>query len=466
MTDAIQYFQKQEKIYPKRVWGTFRKLKWAIMLLAFAVYYLTPFLRWDRGPHVPDQAVLIDMAGRRLYFFGIEIWPQEVYFLVGILILAAVGLFFLTSLLGRVWCGYLCFQTIWADLFVWVERIVQGDRNQRKKLDESQWTWEKIRKKGLTHAIWLIIGLFTGGAWVLYFNDAPTLMENILHFDIPVDVLIWILAFTLSTYVMAGLAREQVCIYMCPYSRFQSAMFDKDTLIIGYDENRGEPRGKYKKSGNATGCVDCTLCVQACPMGIDIRNGLQYECIACGLCIDACNTVMDKLHEPRGLIRYDTTNNIAARAEGRPETPHILRPRTFWYIGILSTVCAVMLFALLQRTPLELHVLHDRNPVFVTLSNGSIRNGYQIKILNKTHEDRTYRLALEGLQNAQIRVDGVGTLKTSSLPVFADSVGQFRVFVTAPKQIDFRHTVIFTITDNQNDERDKIASLFISAKEQ
>lgn len=464
MSATIQYFQKQEKIYPKRVWGTFRKLKWAVMALAFAVYYFTPFIRWDRGPHAPDQAVLIDMAGHRLYFFGIEIWPQEVYYLVGILILAAVGMFFVTALLGRVWCGYFCFQTIWTDLFVWVERIVQGDRNARKKLDESPWSFEKIRKKALTHLIWLVIGLFTGGAWVLYFNDAPTLMEDIWHFDVRMDVLGWIIALTLSTYVMAGLAREQVCVYMCPYSRFQSAMFDKDTLIIGYDPARGEPRGKYHKSDKPTGCIDCSLCVQVCPMGIDIRDGLQYECIACGLCIDACDGVMDKLSEPRGMIRYDTLHNVAARAEGRKENPHFLRPRTFWYMGILSVVCGLMLFSLMNRSVLELHVLHDRNPLFVLLSDGEMRNGYQVKILNKTHDDRTYALSLEGLDGASIRLEGVGELNPSRLPVYADSVGQFRVFVTAPKPAEGRREITFAVKDTQNGMTDTIESVFISER--
>jgi cytochrome c oxidase accessory protein FixG len=464
MTDAIQYFEKQQKIYPKRVWGTFRKLKWAVMALAFAVYYLTPFLRWERGPHVPDQAILIDMANHRLYFFAIEIWPQEVYYLVGILVLAAVGMFFVTSLLGRVWCGYFCFQTIWTDLFVWVERIVQGDRNARKKIDESPWNFTKLRKKLLTHIIWLVISAFTGGAWVLYFNDAPTLMEDILHLSVPLDVLGWIIALTISTYIMAGLAREQVCVYMCPYSRFQSAMFDKDTLIIGYDPARGEPRGKYHKSDKPTPCIDCSLCVQVCPMGIDIRDGLQYECIACGLCIDACDSVMDKLQEPRKMIRYDSLNNISARAEGRQENPHFLRPRTFWYAGIMSVVIAMMLVTLLNRSLLELHVLHDRNPLFVMLSDGQIRNGYQLKILNKTHEDRTYSLTLQGLQGAQIRLEGVGTLETENMPVFAESVGQFRVFVTAPKPAGGRQEIIFSIRDTQSGATDQLTSIFLSEK--
>ena len=233
----MQLFAKQERIYPRRVWGRYRKIKWVAMVLLLGIYYLTPWLRWDRGPYAPSQAILIDLTHTRAYFFGLEIWPQEVYYITGILILAAVGLFFVTSLFGRVWCGYACPQTVWTDLFVWVERIVQGDRNARKKLDESPWTFEKIRKKTLTHIIWLLIGLCTGGAWVFYFNDAPTLIDQMKHLNVPWSVGGWILGLTFSTYMMAGFAREQVCTYMCPYARFQSAMFDKDTLIISYDEN-------------------------------------------------------------------------------------------------------------------------------------------------------------------------------------------------------------------------------------
>jgi cytochrome c oxidase accessory protein FixG len=377
MPDSIQFFKKQEKIYPRRVWGKFRKLKWVAMITLLAIYYGAPWLRWYRGRQSPDQAILIDLVHTRAYFFGIEIWPQEVYYLTGILILAAVGLFFVTSLFGRVWCGYACPQTVWTDLFVWVERIVQGDRNARKKLDESPWTFEKIRKKTLTHCIWIGIGLCTGGAWVFYFNDAPTLLDQIVHFDVPWSVGSWILGLTFSTYLMAGFAREQVCTYMCPYARFQSAMFDKDTLIIAYDEQRGETRGKHKAGDTWEGrghCIDCDSCVVVCPMGIDIREGLQMECIACGLCVDACDNVMDKIGLPKGLIRYDTESK-------KPFNP--LRPRTFWYGGIISLVGCLMLYSLLTRSPLELSITHDRNPLFVTLSHGEVRNGYTITIINK-----------------------------------------------------------------------------------
>lgn len=379
MDAPIQLFKKQTKIYPRRVWGKFRKLKWVAMVTLLAIYYGAPWLRWDRGANAPDQAILIDLNHTRAYFFGIEIWPQEVYYITGILILAAVGLFFVTSLFGRVWCGYACPQTVWTDLFVWVERIVQGDRNARKKLDESSWTLEKIRKKGLTHMVWLLIGLCTGGAWVFYFNDTPTLLDQIAHFDVPWSVGSWILGLTFSTYLMAGFAREQVCTYMCPYARFQSAMFDKDTLIIAYDETRGEPRGKHKAGDSWEGkgqCIDCDSCVLVCPMGIDIRQGLQMECIACGLCVDACDNVMEKIGLPKGLIRYDTES----KKKFNP-----LRLRTFWYGGIIALVGCLMLYSLLTRSPLEMNVTHDRNPLFVKLSDGSIRNGYNITIINKHH---------------------------------------------------------------------------------
>lgn len=467
--EKIQYFQKEPKVYPKRTWGRYRKLKWLVMILTLGIYYLAPFLRWDRGPNAPDQAILIDMVNRRGYFFFIEIWPQEVYYLTGILILAAVALFFATSLAGRVWCGYTCPQTVWTDLFVWVERIVQGDRNARKKLDESPWGLKKIYQKTLTHIIWLIIGLFTGGAWVFYFNDAPTLLEQITHFDIPWSVGGWIIALTFSTYLMAGFARQQVCKYMCPYARFQSAMFDRDTLIIGYDEKRGEPRGKFKdKAEKGYGdCIDCSLCVQVCPMGIDIREGLQYECIACGLCIDACNGVMEKVGLPKGLIRYDTTINQEARDVGKSVPgfwAHIFRPRTFYYTAIMAIVGGIMLYSLIHRSPLELHILHDRNPLFVKLSDGSIRNGYDIKILNKTHEDRTYKLTLDGLQTPKLHLQGAGEIDASSLPVFADSIGHFRLFVTADKQSEKRREITFTIEENETRTKDKVESVFISQK--
>ncbi len=464
--ETIQYFAKQEKVYPKRVWGKYRKIKWIVMVVTLGIYYLTPFLRWDRGPNAPDQAVLIDLQNARAYWFWIEIWPQEVYILSGILILSAIALFFVTSMLGRVWCGYTCPQTVWTDLFVWVERIVQGDRNARKKLQEGPWTWKKIWKLALTHAIWIVIGLCTGGAFVLYFNDAPTLLHNIAHLDVSTKVLGFVFGLTFSTYLMAGFAREQVCTFMCPYARFQSAMFDKDTLIIGYDEKRGEPRGKHKKGESWEGrghCIDCTACVQVCPTGIDIRDGLQMECIACGLCVDACNNIMDKVGLERGLIRYDTTNHMEAEVKGGDEKFKFLRIRTLYYAVIMSIVGGIMLYALVNRSSLDLHVLRDRNPLFVQLSSGEIRNGYVIKILNKTHENREYKIEVSGLENAELWVKAAGDTDTQNLYVPADGVGTYHVFVKADIPPAEPRKVTFTLSDGE--VTDSYESVFITRRQ-
>ena len=466
-TQDAQYFAKQEKIYPKRVWGKYRKLKWLAMIITLGIYYLTPFLRWNRGPNAPDQAVLIDLNNAKAYWFWIEIWPQEVYILTGILILAAIGLFFVTSMFGRVWCGYFCPQTVWTDLFVWVERIVQGDRNARKKLHDSKWTFDKIKKIGLTHFIWLVIAWATAGSFVLYFNDAPTLVRSFFEFNVSPTVFAFIIGLTFSTYLMAGFAREQVCTYMCPYARFQSAMFDKDTLIIGYDEKRGEPRGKHKKGDsweNRGHCIDCTACVQVCPMGIDIRDGLQMECIACGLCVDACNNIMDKVDLPRGLIRYDTSNHMAAEVKGGKEKFKFLRIRTFYYVAILSIVGFTMLYSLITRSELELHVLHDRNPVFVQLSNGEIRNGYVLKILNKTHDNNTYKISVSGIDNPKIDVKGAGRMNKNSLYVPADSVGSYHLYLSANLEPSKRRDIIFTLVDETGKLSSSYDSVFVTQK--
>ncbi|MCB9987288.1 MAG: cytochrome c oxidase accessory protein CcoG [Rhodospirillales bacterium] len=466
----LESFAKQQKVYPKSIWGRFRRLKWAVLALLLGLYYLAPFVRWDRGPNAPGQAILIDMPHRRAYWFWIEIWPQEVYILTGILIVSAVALFFVTSLFGRVWCGYLCPQTVWTDLYIWVEKQIQGDRNARMRLQEGPWTFERIFKTGLTHLIWLLIALMTGGAFVLYFTDAPTLVQNMLHFDVSTTTLGFILGLTFSTYLMAGFAREQVCTYMCPYARFQSAMFDKDTLIIGYDAKRGEPRGSFKKGASWEGrghCIDCTQCVQVCPMGIDIRNGLQMECIACGLCIDACDNIMDKMNLPRGLIRYDTQHSMdTAAATGQPAKGfHLWRMRTLYYTLILAVVCGLILSALVLRSPLDLHVLHDRNPRFVQLSSGEIRNGYEIKILNKTHADRVYSIGVSGLENAQISVNATEGAGADHLNVPADSVGNFRVSVSSDVKPGPARKITFHLEDQTHTLQIDKDSMFVSERE-
>lgn len=465
----LEYFGKQEKIYPKRVWGKYRKLKWVAMAVTLGIYYATPFIRWDRGPYAPDQAVLIDLPARKAYWFWIEIWPQEVYILTGILILAAICLFFVTSLLGRVWCGYFCPQTVWTDLYVWVERIVQGDRTARKKLQEGPWTWEKFYKLGVTHFFWIVIAWCTAGSFVLYFNDAPSLVLSFLDFNVSSTVLYFIAGLTFSTYLMAGFAREQVCIYMCPYARFQSAMFDKDTLIIGYDTQRGEPRGKHKAGASWEGhghCIDCTACVQVCPMGIDIRNGLQMECIACGLCVDACDNVMDKIDLPRGLIRYDTTNHMDAQVKGGNEKFRFLRLRTVYYATVITLVGCIMLYALIFRKPVELHILHDRNPLFVQLSDGRIRNGYTLKILNKTHMPKTYMLSLKDFPDSEITVKAAGNAEASNLHVSPSGIASYHIQVSSMVDGSEPKEITFILSDTEdNSIVSEYDSIFITRRE-
>ena len=451
--EGITYFASREKIHPKKVKGRYRRLKWLVMLATLSIYYLAPLLRWDRGPNAPDQAILIDLPARRAYWFFIEIWPQEVYYLTAILIFAAIALFFATSVLGRVWCGYLCPQTVWTDLFVTVEQWVQGDRAARLRLDKSPLSFEKIWKKALTHFLWLLIGLSTAGAFVFYFNDAPQLWADILALKISPTILGFVGALTFSTYVMAGYSREQVCTYMCPYARFQSAMFDKDTLIIGYDETRGEPRGKHKAGTsweNRGHCIDCTACVQVCPMGIDIRNGLQMECIACGLCVDACNDIMDKVDLPRGLIRYDTERRIESKLSAQATKIRILRPRTYYYTAILCLVAGLVIYGQITRKPVDLHVMHSRNPLLVRLSNGDIRNSYDIKILNKAHADGNFTLAIENFPDAKIDINKAGHDSSAILHVPADSVGTFKIFVTAKPQSFSSEDIDFILVEKDS----------------
>lgn len=473
MSDNVTFFEAQKRIYPRDIWGRYRKLKWLAMAVLLAIYYFTPWIRWDRGPHAPDQAILIDMPARRAYFFFIEIWPQEVFYITGILVMAAIGLFFATSILGRVWCGYACPQTVWTDLFVKVEHFLQGDRNERMKRDQGGWTFDRLWRKAATHIIWLFIGLCTGGAWVFYFTDAPTLADQMMHGEVPFSTLSWIFGLTASTYIMAGYAREQVCTYMCPYARFQSAMFDRDTLIIGYDSNRGEPRGPHKAGDSWEGrghCVNCSQCVVVCPMGIDIRNGLQMQCISCGLCVDACNAVMDKVGLPHGLVRYDTERNqenrLAAQKHSLPyhDTLRLIRPRTIYYTLILAVVGTLMLFALLTREPFDLHILHDRNPLFVHLSNGSVRNSYTMKILNKTHDDHSFTLSMDGLPEGDFTIEGAGTPDPQHLDVLADSVGQFRILISVPPaSVHFdRKDITFTLRDNATQHKTVTRSMFVT----
>jgi len=421
------------KVHPQRITGRFRTIKWSALGLLLGIYYLVPWLRWDRGPGAPDQAVLIDMPGRRAYFFWIEIWPQEVYYLAGVLILGAIGLFFATSLLGRVWCGFTCPQTVWTDLFMLVERWVEGDRNRRMRLDRDPWSARKVGLKLAKHALWLLIALATGGAWVMYFNDAPTLVRNIATLNATTTQLGFIGLFTATTYVLAGWAREQVCIYMCPWPRFQSAMFDEHSMLITYETWRGEPRGKLKQSSDTQSklgdCIDCGLCVHVCPTGIDIRNGQQLACIGCALCVDACNQVMSKIGRPQNLITYDSLYSQAERAGGRKPQRRWARPRTILYGSIMTLVAVIMIVGLSLRQRYEVNLIADRAPLFVRLADGSIQNGYSLKVLNMLREPARFAISIDGLDGASGKLIGA---KGLNLAVAPDSIGVGRLLVAAP----------------------------------
>jgi cytochrome c oxidase accessory protein FixG len=422
------------KVYPKLGKGNFRNIKWAVMLVTLGIYYVLPWIRWERGAGLPDQMFLIDFANQRLMFGPVQIWAQEFYYVTGLLIVSALGLFLVTALAGRVWCGYACPQTVWTDLMVAVERFWQGDRNQHMRLDQGPWTFEKVWKKTATHISWLVIALATGGALVFYFRDAPTLALEFLNGTAPSTAYAFLAIFTGTTYLLGGIAREQVCIYMCPWPRIQGAMLDRDSLLVSYRDLRGEPRGAHKKGQTWDGrgdCIDCKACVAVCPMGIDIRNGSQLECIQCALCIDACNDIMDKVGRPRGLIAYTTERNQASRTAGPRDGLKLIRTRTVLYSGLIAFVLGIMLYGLISRSDMGITVQPDRNPLFVRLSDGGIRNAYTVKVANKTLEARKFRIEITGLEGLKVSAAGIDSPEVV-VEVSPSDVHALRVFATLP----------------------------------
>jgi cytochrome c oxidase accessory protein FixG len=451
------------RVYPKAVRGPVRRLKWAILIGCLTIYYLLPWLRWDRGPGRPHQALLLDLANERFYLFNLELWPQDIYFLTGLLIMAAVGLFLVTSLVGRVWCGYTCPQTVWTDLFMWVERLIEGDRNERMRRDARPMCADTAWRKIVKHGAWIFIAFWTGGAWIMYYVDAPTVTREFWTGTASSAVYGFTFLFTATTYLLAGWAREQVCTYMCPWPRFQSAMLDEQSFIVTYQSWRGEPRGHLKSAtGQKSGdCIDCGACVTACPTGIDIREGVQLECIGCGLCIDACNHAMTHVGRAPWLITWDTLARQAAKAKGNDAPFRLLRPRTFIYAGAIVIAATAMAIGIATRPTIGLSVQHDRAPLFVRLGDGSIRNGYTIKIVNKTQAGATFDLSISGLEGATLALAENHSDRSNTLHVAvpADQVGSLHVLVTAPDR-GMSQTIGFALHDAASGETTSTSAAF------
>ncbi len=391
-----ELYKKRDKIYPRRAHGLFARLRIISIVSLLGIYYLVPWIQWGER-----QAILFDLPARKFYILGITFWPQDFFYLAVLLIIAALALFFVTAMAGRVWCGYACPQTVWTETFFWMERFFEGTRNQQIKLDKAPWSRDKILKKGGKHTAWLLFSLWTGFTFVGYFVPIRELSVEFISFTVGPMATFWIFFYGLATYGAAGWSREQVCSYMCPYARFQSAMFDKDTLIISYDDQRGEPRGPRSKKVDPAkkglgSCVDCSLCVQVCPTGIDIRDGLQYQCIGCAACIDVCDEVMGKMGYKKGLVKYTTDH------ETQGGTTQMLRPRTFGYGVILSTIVVALIVSVFNRIPLELDIDRDRNALYRETSEGMIENVYTLKVINMDEKPHRYSITATGLEGMEL----------------------------------------------------------------
>ena len=495
-------YASAEKIYPREQKGRFANLSKLATLTLLGIYYFLPWLTWDGR-----QAVLFDLPARKFHVFGLTFWPQDFLFLALLLIIAALALFFFTALAGRLWCGYACPQTVWTEVFLWMERWTEGDRGRRIKLDAAPWSRDKLLRKGAKHALWLVFALWTGFTFVGFFTPIAELGARMVPFQWGGWETFWVMFYALATWGNAGFLREQVCKYMCPYARFQSAMFDRNTLIIAYDPMRGEPRGPRKRGlgsviergrgmldkltaydyvfrasahptaadnrMQATGtialgeigqdaqplpkfafeqlgdCIDCTICVQVCPTGIDIRNGLQYECIACGACIDACDEVMDKMGYERGLIRYTTQNAIDGKAT------RVLRPRVLVYGTLLAALLGAWTWGVNHREPLIAEVLRDRNALYRSAGDGRIENAYTLKLVNKDDQARSYRITIESA------VPGIALRE--QLPAVAAQAQQvlsLPVVVSAPDGVSGRHELRFRIQSSDGEAAAAVDSSF------
>ena len=397
-TEAL--YARHKKVYPRQVHGFFADLRVLMVALTLGTFYGLPWINWGAD----RQAFLIDLPGRKFNFFFWTFWPQDLFYLAVILILSALLLFFFTAIFGRVWCGFTCPQTVWTEVFLWIERKIDGDRMKQMKLARQPWNGEKVARRTAKYGAWVLFSLWTGFTFVGFFTPIRELAQAAFAFQLSAWETFWIFFYGFATFGNAGFLREQVCLYMCPYARFQGAMFDPNTLIISYDEKRGEPRGARgrvvdPKSQNLGDCIDCTLCVQVCPTGIDIRKGLQYQCIACAACVDVCDTVMDKMGYPRGLIRYTTENAL----EGKPS--RILRPRVLVYGSLLAAIAVALVVSVLLRVPLDVDVVRDRNSLYRETNEGWIENVYTLRVLNMDDRPHRYRVSATGIDGLTLLTD-------------------------------------------------------------
>jgi cytochrome c oxidase accessory protein FixG len=401
-TQIVSLYQQQKKIYPRAVTGVFVGWRWAFVWLTQLVFYGTPWLTWN-----DRQAVLFELGSRRFYVFGLVLYPQDFIYMTALLLIAAYSLFLFTTVAGRLWCGYACPQTVYTELFMWVERKLEGDRAARMKRDASPWQFDSLWRKAAKHGAWVAMGLWTGFTFVGYFTPIHTLAAKVTMLGLGPWETFWVLFYGFATYGNAGFMREQVCKYMCPYARFQSAMLDKDTLIITYDQARGEPRGSRSKKAdpkalNLGACIDCNLCVQVCPTGIDIRKGLQYECIGCAACVDVCDDVMKKMNYAPGLVRYDTQNGLAEGYTRSQRLRRVLRPRVLIYTGILLLICSALVTSLVLRAPFKVDVVRDRASLGRIVEDGFVENVYRLQIMNATESAQHYRITADGLPGLRL----------------------------------------------------------------
>jgi cytochrome c oxidase accessory protein FixG len=445
--EQVALYEVRQKIYPRAVTGMFNNWRVALVLFTQILYFGLPWLTWN-----DRQAVLFDLGARKFFLFDWVFWPQDFIWLAGILIISALALFLFTAIAGRLWCGYACPQTVYTELFIWVEQWIEGDYKKQQKLNTMPWNGQKILRRGGKHLAWIVLSLWTGFTLVAYFTPATELMQSLLSWNLGPWETFWIFFYAFATWGFAGFMREQVCKYMCPYSRFQSVMFDMDTLIITYDYNRGEPRGPRKKEADLKTaglgeCVDCGICVQVCPTGIDIRNGLQYMCIGCAACIDACDQVMEKMSYPKGLIRYSTENAIEGKYADKDIAKHVFRPRTLFYSVVFFGIVAAFLYTLANRVPLRVDVIRDRLTLSRETPDGGIENIYRLQIINMDGRPHQYSISAKGIDGLKIthgdRVD-IPALGTVNLNVTLEAS---RLAINKPTQ-----PVVFEIRA-KDDER-------------